>query len=122
MALEVGPDRVGVGTVDINLLENGEGDSVIELAEGLNLILCARLLVGKLVAGEAEDDETLVGILLVELLEALVLGGEAALGGDVDNEDYLAFELGKIVGHGGLVEGLEFIEFGHVGCIVCVNC
>lgn len=46
-----------------------------------------------MVAGEAEDDE-LAGVrgfdLLVEGFESAVLGGEAALGGGVDDEEDFA--------------------------------
>lgn len=49
----------------------------------------------ELVAGEAEDGEVfrVLGLeLLVEGLEVFELGGEAALGGGVDDEDDLAVE------------------------------
>ena len=49
----------------------------------------ARLLAAELVARHAEDGEALVGVLLVHLLEALVLRGEPALGGDVHDEERL---------------------------------
>lgn len=79
--------------VDVDLAEDGEGDAVVDLAEALDLLVGAGLLAAELVAGEAEDDKV-VGVLLldffVELLEAGVLRGEAALGSGVDDEDDLA--------------------------------
>ena len=66
---------------------------MINLAKALDLLLTSRLLPAKLVAREAEDDEALVLVLLVELLEAGVLRGEAAFGGGVDDEGHFAFEL-----------------------------
>jgi hypothetical protein len=64
----------------------------------LNIVVGAGLLVAKLIAGEAEDDKV-VGVLLldglVELLEAFVLGGEAALGGRVDDKDDFALVIGE---------------------------
>lgn len=84
--------------VDVDLAEDGEGDAVVNLAEALNLLVGARLLAAKLVAREAEDDKV-IGVLLldvlVELLEAGVLRGEAALGGGVDDEDDLALVVCK---------------------------
>ena len=56
----------------------------------MDLIVCCGLLTTELVAGEAEDNKLawMGGFdLLVELLEAGVLGGEAALGGGVDDEE-----------------------------------
>ena len=58
-----------------------------------------------LVAGEAENDKVVAVLglqVLVQLLETLVLGGEAALGGGVDEEDDFAF----VVGHGHFLAAL----------------
>lgn len=52
-----------------------------------------------MVAGEAQDLKVVAvggAEVLVELLEAGVLGREAALGGGVDNEDDLALELAEV--------------------------
>lgn len=79
--------------VDVDLAHDGEGDAVIDLAEALDVVVGAGLLAAELVAGEAQDDEV-VGVLLldvlVQLLQAGVLRGEAALGGGVDDEHHLA--------------------------------
>ena len=67
----------------------------------------------ELVAGEAEDFNVLgvLGLeLLVELLEALELRGEAALGGGVDGEDDLAFQRGE-------GEGLAFFCVNAMECV-----
>lgn len=122
LLLEVDVDGVGVVTVDVDLLENGEGDAVVELAEGGDLVSGSGLLATKLVAGEADDGESLILVLLVDLLEALVLGSEAALGGDVHNEHDLALQLLEGEGLSGLVEGSEVVEggVGFLGHCVCV--
>jgi len=44
----------------------------------------------ELVAREAEDDQPLVFVLLVESFQPVVLRGETALGGGVDNHEDLA--------------------------------
>lgn len=88
------PKRVGVGAVDIRLLHDGEADAIVELAEGLDLLRRAGFLRAELVAGEAEDDEVIAVLgldVLVQLLQAGVLRGEAAFGGGVDDEDDFAF-------------------------------
>lgn len=83
----------GAVAVDVDLLHDGEADAIVNLAEVLNVVVGAGLLSAKLVAGEAKDDKVVrvrLGELLVEVLEAGVLGGETALGGRVDDEDDLA--------------------------------
>lgn len=44
---------------------------------------------GETYAGKANNDEALVLVLLVKLLKAAVLAGEAAVAGRVDDEDRL---------------------------------
>lgn len=105
LVLEPGPKRVGVVTVDLGLLHDGEGHAVVELAELLDVVVGAGLLATELVAGEAENDKVLRVLLLElgpELLETSILGSEAALGGCVDNEDDLAL----VVGEGNLLTAL----------------
>lgn len=96
LVLEPLVEGVGAVAVDLDLLHDGEADAVVELAEALDLLVGAGFLAAELVAGEAEDDKV-IGVLLleagVELLEAGVLRGKAALGGRVDDEDDLALEV-----------------------------
>lgn len=98
LSLEPLVERAGLVAIDVNLLHDREADAVVDLAKVLDIVVGAGLLVTKLVAGEAEDDKV-VGVLLldrlVELLEALVLGSEAALGGRVDDEDDFALVIGE---------------------------
>lgn len=109
--LQPGEDGGGVFAVDVELSEDGEGDAVVNLAEGLNVVVGAGVLAAELVAGEAENGEifgVLLLQLLVELLEAFELGCETALGGGVDDEDNLALQ-------GGEGEGLALLcEVGRV--------
>src|SRR6185503_9678373 len=53
------------------------------------------LLLAKLVGRNADDDEPVLLVLLVERLEPFVLRGEAALAGHVDEQDHLALVLGE---------------------------
>lgn len=97
LLLEPAEERVGGVAVDVDLLHDGEGDAVVDLAELLDLLGGARLLGAELVAGEAQDFKVLAVFLadrLVERLEAGVLWGEAALGGCIDDEDNLALVVG----------------------------
>lgn len=68
------------------------------MAETLNVLVGTGVLAAELVAREAEDDEV-VGVLLLdfgpELLETGKLGGKAALGRGVDDEDNLALVICK---------------------------
>ena len=78
------------GPVDLDLLGEGEGHAVRRRAEGGDLVGRPRLLGPELVAGHAEHREPAVGEALVQALEPLVLGREAALGCHVHHEDGLA--------------------------------
>ena len=71
---------------------------VAGVAELADLLRGPRLLAHELVAREPEHLEALVGVLVVQLLEALVLRREAALGGDVHDEERLALVLGQVGG------------------------
>ena len=86
----------GKGGAYINFPQHGEADTVVKLAELLDLIVAAGVLAAELVAGEADDLEV-VGVLrlevLVQLLQPRELRREAALGGCVDDEDDLAVQL-----------------------------
>ena len=95
-------------SIDLDLLHQGEGDAIVQPAELDDLFVGAGLLMAELVAGEAYDDEALVLVLLVEGLEAVVLGSEAALGRGVDDQEDFAFIVGEfhirpVVGDGGEV-------------------
>src|SRR5690606_25232898 len=102
--LKVGVKRVGAGAVDVDLRHDGEGDAVVDPAELLDLLVGAGVLLLELVAGEADDGEATVPVLLVEGFEALELGREAAFRGGVDDEEDVAFEVAKglVVASGGL--------------------
>ena len=85
----------------INLAQHGEANTIVQLAKLLDLVVGAWVLATELIAREA-DDFKVVGVfgldVLVELLEALELGSEAAFRGCVDDEDDFAVELGEVVG------------------------
>ena len=54
------------------------------------------VFVAHLVAGEAQDDETLVAVLVIQGCKLLVLGRVATLTGHVHNEHNLALVLGQV--------------------------
>ena len=110
---EVLENRVGVLAKHVNLLHQREGDAMVQTAEFGDFLVGARLLMLELVAGEAEDDETLVLIFLVEGLETIILGGETALRGGVDNHQDFALVLGHVHLFALVVQGLEVINRSH---------
>jgi hypothetical protein len=114
---ERGVEGVFAGAGDGDLGEEGEGDGVVGGAELGDLLIGAGLLAGEVVGGEAEDDEAAVFVLLVEGFEGGVLGGEAALGGDVHDEEGVAGVVGE--GGGGAGEGGEgdVVESRHAGSV-----
>jgi hypothetical protein len=54
-------DRFGLVAIDISFAEDGEGDAVIDLAEGLDFVVAAGVLGAELVAREADDFKVGVG-------------------------------------------------------------
>jgi hypothetical protein len=92
---------VAAFAVHLDLLEQRERDPIGGGAELLNLLGRTGLLSQELVAREAEDRESLVGILLLEPLQSLVLRGEPALGGHVHEEQGLALIGGQRRGFAG---------------------
>lgn len=80
--------RARLVAIDIRLAKDGERDSVVDLAERLDLLIWAWFLPTELIAGEAEDHEVITVRFLdlfVEFLEAFVLRCETAFGGGVDD-------------------------------------
>ena len=69
---------------------------------------------GELVARETHDDKALVFVLLVKGFEALVLRGETAFAGGVDNHQHLALELGKVQFLTIVAKRLEIINRCHI--------
>ena len=98
---EGGVERVLVGAGDGDLGEEGEGDGVVDGAELGDLLVGAGLLAGEVVGGEAEDDEAAIFVVLVEGFEGGVLRGEAALAGDVHDEEEFAGVVGECGGGAG---------------------
>lgn len=122
LGLQPRVERIFVVAVHVNLLHDGEADAVIELAELRNLLGGAWLLACKLVAWEPEHLETLVVVLLVELLEVGVLLCEPTLGGGVDNEHHLALEFREREWLAVVGGRCECVELGHLaGVNACVG-
>lgn len=95
-------DGFGIVAVDVRFAQDGEGDSVVDLAKLLNGVIGAWILVTELIAGEAEDDEG-VGPVggchgFVEFLQPLELRSEAAFRGRVYDQHDFVFQLGQRVG------------------------
>jgi hypothetical protein len=110
-------EGVGLGAGDDDLLEHGEVDAEAAFAEGGDLFVGAGFLALEVVSGEAEDLEAVGFAALVELLEGVVLRGEAAFGGGVDDQEGFAAEVGERGSLAGdLVDG-DVVEVGHAGII-----
>ena len=90
------PQRVGVGAVDLDLGHHREAHAVVQLAEGGDLLVAARVLAAELVARETDDHEAAVAVVLPELLEAGELRREAAGAGGVDDQQHLAALGGQV--------------------------
>lgn len=80
--------------------DHGKGDSVVDLAEALNLVVALGVLVAKLIARKAKDDKViaiamLFAHFLVQSLEALELGRKGAFRSRIDNEHDFVGVLGQ---------------------------
>src|ERR1700722_8596289 len=96
---------MGVGAGDGDLGEHGEVDAEGGTAEGLDVLVGAGFLGAEVVGREAADDESGVFEAGVDLFEGVVLGGETALGGYVDDEE----DFSTIVGERGAFAG-DFVD------------
>ena len=88
-------DRMLVVSFDVHLGHHLKTHAVVACAELTNVAGGARLLLAKLVAREAQDDQALVFVLVVQFLEWPVLRGVTATRGGVDNHDAFAFQVAE---------------------------
>lgn len=93
LRFEILENGIGFATVHLNLVHDGEGDTIVELASGFCITARAWFLTSKLVAGEPQYHQPLVFVLLVELFEFCELGSETTFAGSVDDEEHLPFVL-----------------------------
>src|ERR1700733_4216809 len=82
--------RLGVGTVDLDLGEYREGHVVSGLAEVLDLLVAAWFLPLELVAGKSQDLQAAILPIAVQRLQAFVLRRQPALARDVHDEQHPA--------------------------------
>jgi hypothetical protein len=75
-----------MGAVDVDLLEQGEGDVVLRAAEFLDIARIARLLRAELVTGKAEHGKTARTDIAVQILKAAILRREAAFARGVHDQ------------------------------------
>lgn len=100
---------IGFAAVHLDLVHDGEGDAIVELASRFCIAACAWFLTRKLVAGEAKYHQPLVFVLLIELFELCKLGGESAFASRVDDEQHLPFVLRERVGRTFAGDGGEIV-------------
>jgi len=79
-------ERVLPLTIYVDLLGDGEGHAIGQRTERRDLVGRSRLLATELVARDAEDGKATVAIGAMELLKPGILGGQPALGRNVDDE------------------------------------
>src|SRR6185437_15171023 len=77
LVLEELEKRMGGVAVHVNLAEDRELDSVVQIAERLDVCVGAGFLVSELIARAPENFESAGVILGVNLLQAFVLGSES---------------------------------------------
>lgn len=79
-----------VGTGDVDLGEHRKTHVIGQRAELLDLLLAARLLPVEVVGRETQHFQSGVLLFAIELFQAFVLRGQAALGGGIDHQQHLA--------------------------------
>ena len=109
LRFEILENRICLASVHLDLVHDGEGDAIVELASGFCIAARAWFLTRKLVAGEAKYHQPLVFVLLIELFEFGKLGGESAFASRVDDEQHLTFVLGERVGRTFAGDGGEIV-------------
>ena len=82
------------------------------------LLVAAGLLVGELIAREADDDKSLILILLIKSLQAIILGGETALGCGIDNHQNLAVELREVHFCALVAQGFVIVNLCHITSVL----
>src|SRR5262249_48445314 len=92
LALQPLIQRMGAGAVHLDLGEERETDVVDRTAEALDGRPIRRLLLAELVAGESEHRKPAGRERLVEIVEAGILRGEAAMTRRVDDQHDLTLE------------------------------
>ena len=96
--------------IHLNFAEQREAGLVIQIAEGLNLFLVARLLAAKLVAGKGQHSEGIIAEFFLQSTQPGVLIGKASAAGDVYDKTGLPRKVLKgnffplRIGHGELVK------------------
>ena len=88
LRLEVLPERIRSRPIDVDLLHHWEGP-LESLAHCVDVRRRAWLLLPELIARKSDDRETLGTELVLQGLETLELGSEAAVGGGVHDECHL---------------------------------
>src|SRR5574343_823413 len=90
-----GIQRVPRLAVDVDFFKNRETDTIVAGAEMLDLAGTPGFLGGEVVTGKAKYLKPLFLIAFKQGLQACVLGGESALGGQIHDQQDLALEFGK---------------------------
>jgi len=113
LGLEIFVHLVSVVAIDVGFGHQWESNTMVHLAKGGNGLIVPRFLTVKLVAREAENNKAFILILVVEALEAFVLGGESAFGSNVHDQHNLSLELFEIVLFVAGEFGFEVVQLGH---------
>jgi hypothetical protein len=99
--------------IDLDLLEQREGDVVLGSGELEDLGICAGFLFTELITREAQDREALGLVVFVKGTQTCVLRGEASLARDVHDQARRALERRKIDRFTGDRIHREIVELGH---------
>ena len=84
--------------IDFDFVEHGKAHAIIQLTKATDRLRIPRLLLAELITGKTQHHQALIGVLVMQLLEILILRRQAALAGGVDHQQHLALVL--LHGHG----------------------
>ena len=95
LGLQIGVQRELVRAVDVGLLHPREGGVEVDGAEFVDLVVRSRSLSAELIAGDVQDFQTFVVVILVKFLDRGILWSEAAPGRRVHDQDDFALVIGE---------------------------
>src|SRR5256885_10162786 len=112
---------MAVGAVHLEFRAQREAHVVVAAAEGGDFRLAARFLRGELVAWETHHGEVLPLQITLQLLEAGILGRQAAATGDIHRESYLATQSSQQVLAAVYPTYRNIVEAAHDVCSVQIR-
>src|SRR5665213_2320942 len=109
--------RIGVVPVDLDFIEEGKGYVVLGGTESFDIGVGSGFLFPELVAGKAQNHESLVLILLIKFFQSSVLRSMTAFAANIHDKQNLAFVFGQR--NRFTVDVFHLERINRVGSLIC---